>query len=51
MASDFAIDTLVRQPALLESLGEPAEPVPVLAADAVADWPSQLRRWRARESR
>lgn len=50
MASDFAIDTLARQPALLETLDGPAEPVPVLAADAVADWPAQLRRWRARES-
>ncbi|WP_374603100.1 bifunctional [glutamate--ammonia ligase]-adenylyl-L-tyrosine phosphorylase/[glutamate--ammonia-ligase] adenylyltransferase [Arenimonas sp.] len=50
VASDFAIDTLVRQPALLETLDEPLVTVPDLGADAAADWPSLLRRWRARQS-
>ena len=50
VASDFAIDTLVRQPALLETLDDPLVTVPDLGADAAADWPSLLRRWRARQS-
>ncbi|HZH43858.1 MAG TPA: bifunctional [glutamate--ammonia ligase]-adenylyl-L-tyrosine phosphorylase/[glutamate--ammonia-ligase] adenylyltransferase [Lysobacter sp.] len=52
--SDFAIDTLERQPALLVRLladdgARPAEP-PALAPEARADWPLQLRRYRAAES-
>ncbi|MAL03715.1 MAG: glutamine-synthetase adenylyltransferase, partial [Arenimonas sp.] len=50
IASDFAIDTLVRQPALLDTLDDPLVTVPDLGADAAADWPSLLRRWRARQS-
>ncbi|ALN63082.1 glutamate-ammonia ligase adenylyltransferase family protein [Lysobacter antibioticus] len=49
--SDFAIDTLVRQPALLLALGgddgaaEP--PPPSLDAEFRADWGARLRRYRA----
>lgn len=49
--SDFAIDTLVRQPALLLALGaddgasEP--PPPSLEAEFRADWGARLRRYRA----
>jgi len=50
MASDFAIDTLARQPELLARLDGPAEAPPVLAPESPADWPAQLRRWRTRES-
>jgi [glutamine synthetase] adenylyltransferase / [glutamine synthetase]-adenylyl-L-tyrosine phosphorylase len=50
MASDFAIDTLCRQPALLVDLDGPARAPPVLPPENDADWPSLLRRWRAAES-
>jgi len=50
IASDFAVETLVRQPGLLATLDAPAQPPPVLAPGADADWPGQLRRWRAAES-
>jgi len=48
IASDFAIDTLVRQPNLLASLlaDVPALPPPELTADNRADWPALLRRYR-----
>ena len=50
VASDFAIDVLVRQPGLLAQLaaddGRTALPPPVLAPDARHDWPRQLRRFR-----
>ena len=52
VASDFAIDTLVRQPGLLALLlagAGPAAP-PVLAADRRHEWPALLRRYRAAES-
>ncbi|KRG51234.1 bifunctional [glutamate--ammonia ligase]-adenylyl-L-tyrosine phosphorylase/[glutamate--ammonia-ligase] adenylyltransferase [Stenotrophomonas beteli] len=50
VASDFALDTLVRQPALLAQLaapGCPPIPAPVLDPLQPSDWPAQLRRWRA----
>ncbi len=54
IASDFAIDTLVRQPGLLARLladdGAEAAPLPVLDADNRADWSALLRRYRAAES-
>ncbi|MBB1061702.1 bifunctional [glutamate--ammonia ligase]-adenylyl-L-tyrosine phosphorylase/[glutamate--ammonia-ligase] adenylyltransferase [Marilutibacter spongiae] len=54
MASDFAIETLCRQPALLERLAldadAPGPPPPVLASDDAAQWPALLRRYRAAES-
>ena len=53
LASDFAIDVLERQPALLGTLlAEAATPLapPVLAADAPGDWARQLRRYRQAES-
>ena len=50
IASDFAVETLVRQPGLLATLDAPAQPAPVLPPGADADWPGQLRRWRAAES-
>ncbi|PRH81462.1 bifunctional [glutamate--ammonia ligase]-adenylyl-L-tyrosine phosphorylase/[glutamate--ammonia-ligase] adenylyltransferase [Arenimonas caeni] len=50
LASDFAIDTLARQPDFLAQLDGQAEPPPTLAPEAPTDWPGQLRRWRARES-
>jgi len=48
IASDFAIDTLVRQPNLLTSLlaDVPVLPPPELTADNRADWPALLRRYR-----
>jgi [glutamine synthetase] adenylyltransferase / [glutamine synthetase]-adenylyl-L-tyrosine phosphorylase len=51
VASDFAVDTLERQPALLERLlaepedGEDAPPI--LPPQAETEWPTILRRWRA----
>lgn len=54
LASDFAVDTLVRQPdrliALLEDAACAAAPPPVLHPDNSADWPQRLRRYRAAES-
>ncbi len=54
IASDFAIDTLCRQPALLERLladhDFAAEAPPALAPDDAASWPALLRRYRAAES-
>ncbi|MBO8043754.1 hypothetical protein J6396_39515, partial [Pseudomonas aeruginosa] len=50
VASDFALDTLVRQPALLAQLAAPGCPpitAPVLDPLQPSDWPAQLRRWRA----
>ncbi|SEK53186.1 glutamate-ammonia-ligase adenylyltransferase [Pseudoxanthomonas sp. GM95] len=52
-ASDFAIDTLCRQPALLAHLLKDASgalPVPTLAAASPEQWPTQLRRHRTAES-
>ena len=51
-ASDFALDTLRRQPDLLSRLVEDPSPlpVPVLDPDHPTDWPTQLRRYRAAES-
>lgn len=54
VVSEFAIDTLLRQPALLEQLAEdpsaPAAPVPLLDTAARDAWPGLLRRYRAAES-
>ena len=53
VASDFAIETLRRQPELLARLAaNAAEPLPPpeLPADAPATWPERLRRHRAAES-
>ena len=50
LASDFAVETLVRQPELMSSLDEPATQPPCLEPNREADWPGQLRRWRAAES-
>jgi len=51
VASDFAIDTLARQPDLLEGLlrDDGAQPLsePVLDADNRSEWPALLRRYRA----
>ena len=50
VASDFAIDTLRRQPALLEHLStaDPAPlPLPVLDPADPDAWPGQLRRYRS----
>ena len=50
VASDFAIDTLRRQPALLEHLStaDPAPlPLPVLDPADPNAWPGQLRRYRS----
>src|SRR5690606_1543430 len=53
-ASDFAADTLGRQPDLLrhllESDGPLPIPAPVLDPDQPAEWPVVLRRYRAAES-
>lgn len=49
LCSDFAIDTLCRQPELLDTLdGAPAGLR--LEPDQEADWPARLRRWRSAES-
>jgi glutamate-ammonia-ligase adenylyltransferase len=50
LASDFAIETLLRQPDLMLQLDSPAVAAPVLDPEREADWPGQLRRWRAAES-
>ncbi len=53
IASDFAIDTLCRQPELLARLAVPdpaALPLPVLDPLQPSDWPTQLRRYRAAAS-
>ena len=53
-ASDFALETLRRQPDLLGFLadedGAQALPMPQLCAEDAAAWPEQLRRYRAAES-
>ncbi len=50
LASDFALDTLVRQPEFATTLDGPALPAPELHADREGEWPGLLRRWRAAES-
>lgn len=50
LASDMAVETLVRQPALMPVLDEPLQAPPELPPDCEADWPGLLRRWRLRES-
>jgi glutamate-ammonia-ligase adenylyltransferase len=50
LCSDFAIDTLYRQPELLATLDAPFAAPPELTAGHEADWPARLRRWRAAES-
>ncbi len=53
ITSDFAIDTLCRQPELLQRLAEPDPaplPLPVLDPLQPTAWPSQLRRYRAASS-
>jgi glutamate-ammonia-ligase adenylyltransferase len=54
LASDFAIETLVRQPELLAHLlasdGATPLPPPELDPDHPGDWPALLRRYRAAES-
>ena len=54
IASDFAIDTLSRQPALLARLltddGAEAAPPPLLNHENRPEWPALLRRWRTAES-
>ncbi len=53
-ASDFALETLRKQPGLLEMLkhdeGAEAFAPPVLSAERSAQWPEQLRSYRAAES-
>jgi len=54
LVSDFAIETLLRQPELLTALaadhGAEPRPAPELRPDARADWPRLLRRYRQAES-
>jgi len=53
-ASDFALETLRRQPDLLAALlrddGAAPWPAPVLAADDAPQWQERLRRYRTAES-
>ncbi len=50
IASDFAIDTLQRQPALLATLDGPPQPAPDLRAAGESAAPTLIRQWRAAES-
>ncbi|MHC9085732.1 bifunctional [glutamate--ammonia ligase]-adenylyl-L-tyrosine phosphorylase/[glutamate--ammonia-ligase] adenylyltransferase [Luteimonas sp. RIT-PG2_3] len=54
LASDFAIDVLLRQPVLLSRLladdGAQPEPPPVLEAAQRSEWAMLLRRYRSAES-
>lgn len=54
IVSDFALDTLLRQPALLARLadddGASPLPLPALTPDAQTEWPTLLRRYRHAES-
>ncbi|MDM7555416.1 bifunctional [glutamate--ammonia ligase]-adenylyl-L-tyrosine phosphorylase/[glutamate--ammonia-ligase] adenylyltransferase [Xanthomonas fragariae] len=53
LASEFALDTLARQPALVHHLAQadpPPLPVPVLDPAQPQLWPAQLRRYRSAES-
>ncbi|WP_254459414.1 bifunctional [glutamate--ammonia ligase]-adenylyl-L-tyrosine phosphorylase/[glutamate--ammonia-ligase] adenylyltransferase [Xanthomonas sacchari] len=53
LASDFLLDTLCRQPALLAHLAQPDPPplpLPQLDPAQPAAWPAQLRRYRAAAS-
>lgn len=53
LASEFALDTLARQPALLQHLAQPDPPplpLPVLDPAQPQSWPTQLRRYRSAES-
>ena len=54
VASDFALETLRRQPGLLEKFasddGAATFAPPVLFSDDPTSWPGQLRRYRAAES-
>ena len=50
LASDFAVDTLVLQPALISTLDQPACVPPPYDPACASAWPGQLRRWRAAES-
>jgi hypothetical protein len=52
LASDFATDTLLRQPGLLDALVAGAQPLPPLelTTPTRADWGAMLRRHRAAES-
>ncbi len=49
LCSDFAIDTLCRQPELLDTLDD-APAALLLEPGQEADWPARLRRWRTGES-
>lgn len=53
-ASDFALETLRKQPGLLATFkrddGARTFPPPLLSADESAGWPEQLRSYRAAES-
>ncbi|WAW90739.1 bifunctional [glutamate--ammonia ligase]-adenylyl-L-tyrosine phosphorylase/[glutamate--ammonia-ligase] adenylyltransferase [Xanthomonas citri pv. malvacearum] len=53
LASEFALDTLARQPALLQHLAQPdPPPLPLPQFDPAQPqlWPAQLRRYRSAES-
>jgi [glutamine synthetase] adenylyltransferase / [glutamine synthetase]-adenylyl-L-tyrosine phosphorylase len=50
IASDFAVDTLCRQPMAGEYCQRNQTDVPLLGADDETLWSSQIRQWRARQS-
>ncbi|MDG2526123.1 bifunctional [glutamate--ammonia ligase]-adenylyl-L-tyrosine phosphorylase/[glutamate--ammonia-ligase] adenylyltransferase [Stenotrophomonas sp. HITSZ_GD] len=54
LASDFFVDTAVRQPALLHHLATSADPgampAPALSPESPDEWPALLRRYRTAES-
>ena len=50
VTSDFALDTLLRQPALLATLDAPPEPLTIDPGTGDAEASTRLRRWRAAES-
>ncbi|MDV3470199.1 bifunctional [glutamate--ammonia ligase]-adenylyl-L-tyrosine phosphorylase/[glutamate--ammonia-ligase] adenylyltransferase [Stenotrophomonas sp. C3(2023)] len=50
VTSDFALDTLCRQPTLLAHMAQPGcppLPLPLLEPQQASEWPAQLRRYRA----
>jgi [glutamine synthetase] adenylyltransferase / [glutamine synthetase]-adenylyl-L-tyrosine phosphorylase len=50
ISSDFAVDTLCRQPSMFAQIDQIDEPAPDLPMDDETRWPTLIRQWRARQS-